>query len=548
MAQGNIVQYNSPIDKLTPESQGDEALARAGRTIGGLGHEEGEDYQRTIDLVGGQAAQAIDQHETMAEISQGSAALAAMHNNFTTQWNQTTASTDANDKSIQGKFLDGTVEPQLQQFQDGFSTERGQQWAMSQADAMRMHYTEKTSADMSTRAGDAKMEDMKTTLTNLSATAHKDWTSMGSSLQQVDALLAADKEGSQGLLDPAQIARLDDYSRDMKNEIVKSGIQGLADKDPDHAKAVIASGQLDGYMSGTEMDQLSKYADGVKRSKIEDQNLAYQQEERAQKQQEEAAANKLLNDAYDPKTGSMSFSAGTVQSIFSNPDLSAKAKVDMIGMVKHISQDTDITDPDTRTENFKALGDGTLTQSDLIAQAGAGKISKEDLSFFNGRLDKTPDAVAANKMLSNAVQQAQKTIVTPAGPGAPVTPDQRQKETEFTNWFTAAYQSGMNDPQFKGMTQSQKAQILLSTTDPKGLLNPQNMMGFMSSPQQMLQDGMKGVGPLPSGLGTPNTSNGIKITAPAAADVAALRANPSLAARYDKVFGAGEAAKILGSK
>ena len=223
-----------------------------------------------------------------------------------------------------------------------------------------------------------------------------------------------------------------------------------------------------------------------------------------------------------------------------------KGALDMMGAMKHISQDTDITDPSVRTSNFAALGSDSLTQSDINTQAAAGKLSKEDWTFFNERLAKTPDAVAEKTLLSNAMQQAQKTILTPAGPGAPVTAEQRQKETEFTNWFMPAYQTALQDPQFKGMSQSQKAQILLSTTDPKGLLNPQNTQRFMSTPQQMLQDGMKNIGPLPSGLGTPPDS--IKITAPAPSDIAYLKANPGMKAQFDKTFGAGAADKALGSK
>ena len=72
------------------------------------------------------------------------------------------------------------------------------------------------------------------------------------------------------------------------------------------------------------------------------------------------------------------------------------------------------------------------------------------------------------------------------------------------------------------------------------------MQRFMTTPQQMLQDGMKSVGPLPSGLSTP--SAGINITAPAASDIAFLKANPDKKAQFDRTFGAGQADKILGSK
>ena len=417
MAQGNIAQYNSPVDKLQPSDIGAEALARAGRTIGGLGHEEGELYNRTIDQVGGQIAQGIDQHETMTEISQGSAALAALHNNLTSQWNQTQANADPNNKAIQSQFLDGSVEPALQKFQDGFSTEGGQRWAMNQADAMRMHYTEKTSADMSTRAGDAAVENWKTTLTNLSAAARKDPTSMDASLAQVDSLSAAQKQNSQGLLSAEQVGKLDDISRDAKNEIVKSGVQGLADNNPAAAKSLIASGKFDQYMTGPEADQLSKYANMVTRTKLEDQNLQYQMQERAQKQQEEQAANKLLNDSYDAKTGTFNFGAGTIQSIASNPALSAKAKVDMISSVKKISTDSSFNDPSTVQDFSQRLAstDNPLTHSDLLEAMGQGKLDFNGYQTLNNMLKQTPDAVAEKTAFSNALSQAQKTVLTPAG-------------------------------------------------------------------------------------------------------------------------------------
>ena len=547
MAQGNIAQYNSPVDKLTPEDHGMDAMARAGRTIGGLGHETGELYQRTIDQVGGQAAKIIDDHEYASEVSQGSAVLAAMHNNFTTQWNEMASKTDPNDKSIQGKFLDQTVEPQLQSFQDSFSTDRGQQWAMNAADQMRMHYTEKTTADMSTRAGNAFIEDLKTQSNQLSSAAHDDHTSIDQSLNQVDNYIAAQKDAHASLLGPEALNKIDDVSHDIKNEIVKSGIQGWIDKNPQQGMAAVNGGVYDKYISGTEKDQFTRYAETQMRAKMEDQNLAYTMQERAQKQQEEAAANKLLNDSYDPKTGTFNFGAGTIQQIASNQQLSAKAKVDMISSIKKISTDTSFNDPSTIQDFSQRLGstDNPLTHQDLLEAMGQGKLDFNGYTTLNGMLKNTPDAVAEKGAFTNALSQAQKTILTPAGPGAPVTPDQRQKETEFTNWFLSAYQNGMNDPQFKGMSQSQKAQVLLSTTDPKGLLNPDNMKRFMSTPQQMLQDGMKAVGPLPSGLGAPD---GIKITAPSASDIAYLKANPNMKAQYDRQFGAGAADKVLGSK
>ena len=552
---GNIAQYTSPVDKLQPSEIGAEALARAGRTEAGLYHQAGEDYQRTIDQVGGQAAKIIDDHETMSEISQGAATLATMHANFTDQWNKMASQPGAaSDKSIQGTFLNSTVEPGLQDFQDGFQTEKGQQWALTQADQMRMHYTEKTSADMSVLAGEAIKKDIVTQTNQLAATTYKDPSSIESALTQIDGFYDAAKLHNTGTLTPEQIAQLDSARVDAKNEVVKNLVKGVADnlndpQGPQKAAAILDGGHFDQYIPAKEQDEMHRYIQEQIRERQNLQTVNAAQQERAQKQQEQAIATDLFNKSYDKDTGTFTFSKENMQAIMSNPNLPAMTKMNIEGAVKKIATDTSFDDPATMQSFASRLSSAStqpLTHDDLLTAMAQGKLAPSGYNFFSERLKQTPDAVAEKTAFANAMGQAQKTILTTPGAGIPVTPEQRQRETDFTNWFVNAYQTGLNDPSFKGMSQSQKAQILLSSTDPKGLLTPEHMQRFMTTPQQMLQDGMKSVGPLPSGLSTP--SAGINITAPAASDIAFLKANPDKKAQFDRTFGAGQADKILGSK
>ena len=511
--QGNIAQYTSPIDQLHPDEVGAEALARAGRGIGAQYGQVGKDYEQAIDRVGDPIAQQIDQHDYLTEVSQGSASMSAKFNSFTTQWQQM-AARDPNDKSIQGEFLNNVLEPGLQQWQDGFTTEKGQDWALSHADSVRQHFFEKTSADMMDRAGAAVKEDAATTLNQYGATVARDPTSADAAMVQFHSYI--DGISKTGALPPAEIAKL---RYDGTNELAKVQVQAYADKPgngPSIALGLLNSGVHDANISPAEQEELRKYINNASHTHLEDQRLAAEQQKRVQEQQEEAAANKVLGSMkVDPNTGAVSIPNGLNSQIFTDPSLRAKAKVDLMNMIKHVSQDTDVTDPATRTANFQALGNNTLTQGDLLSQAGAGKLSKEDLSFFNERLKQTPDAVAEKGMVSNAVQQVSKSILTSAAPGLPPSPAQRQAETSFQNWFMPAYQSALNDPDLAGKSASQKAQILLSSTDPKGLLTPDKLAPFMVSPQQLLADGLKGVGPLPSQGGA---------TAPAPVKAAALPA------------------------
>ena len=340
-----------------------------------------------------------------------------------------------------------------------------------------------------------------------------------------------------------------DLARDMKNEVVKSGVQGLADVNPQAAIGVINSGKFSSYMSGTEGDQLTKYAEGVTRMKMEDQTRAYEQQQRAQKMQEDATANKILGTVYNPQTGQLSIPDNINQQIFSNPALSAKSKIDLMASIKHLSQDSSVDDPAVMRDNAARLSSAStnpLSQDDLLQQMSQGKLTPQSYNFFNERLKQTPDAVAEKNAVSNALQQVQKSILTTPAPGIPVSPEQRQKDTAFTAWFMPAYTTASQDPQFKGMSQSQKAAILLSSTDPRGLLTPDKLAPYLQTPQQMLNDGLKSVGPLPSqGSAAAPAAQPAK---PAQTDIDYLRKNPAAAAQYDKQFGAGLAAKILGDK
>lgn len=497
--QGNIAQYDSPVDELRPNNAGAEALSQAARQEGALYRQAGED----VKSAGNELGSAVGSYETMQEISQGSAALATLHNNLTKQWNQEASTTDPNDTQIQGKFLNDSVEPALQQFQDGFSTTRGQEWAMSQADNLRTHLSDKTAGDMSARAGNAIVENMKTTLSQLSDTARKDPTSMDASFAQVDSLVQATKDHNVGNLTPEQIDKIGDVALDMKNEIAKSGVQGLADVNPKAAVQLINSGKLKDYISGTEGDTLIKYSEAITRMKLEDQQRGYEQQKRAQEQAEQVTANKVLTSLYNPQSGQISIPANINQTIFQNPTLSAKGKLELMGAVKHISEDSSRDDPTTLSSNADRLSptsSNPLTKADLLTQLSKGDITQGKYTFYAGLLEKTPDAVAEKTAVSNALQQAQKTILATAAPGLQPSEQQRQNEVAFTNWFMPAYQQAQNDPQFKGMSQSQKAAILLSSTDPKGLLTPENMKPFKTSAQQLLSNGVAGVGPLPSGI------------------------------------------------
>lgn len=277
---GNIKEYESPVDKITPSETGAEALARTGRI-------EKENIDETGRIYGGiikTAGKAGDDYEYQQELSQGSAALAVMHNNMITAWNTKTAATDLNDTTIQQSFMDHTKD-QLSDWEDGFNTQGGQDWARKASDQLYNQLDQKTAADMGIRAGQAAISNIKTTLINLSDTAGKDFTSMDHSLDQVDSMIAAQKQAS--TLDPKQ---LDTISADMKNEIVKSGLKGLADKNPAAAQQLLTRGDFSSYIDADEQKQLTQYAQVQQHAQTVNAQRQTQAEQYA-KQQRNAQVN-----------------------------------------------------------------------------------------------------------------------------------------------------------------------------------------------------------------------------------------------------------------
>lgn len=504
--QGNIAQYTAPVDKLSPSETGAETYARMGRV-------EKENYDQAGRAYG-QAAQdvakPIDDYQYMHEVSQGAAGLAAMHANLTSNWNQMAVSTDPNDTSIQQKFMDDTND-QLDQWQGSFSTKRGQQWALTQADQTREHFEVKTSADMGTRAGDAIINNLKTTLKSYSSTAYDDPSSIEHSLGQVDAIMAAKKEAAAGTLDPAQVARIDEIGDDMKNEIVKSGVKGLADGGPNRpanpqaAKRLLDSGAFNDYLKGEETAELHKYSEGVVRMQREDQQRAYENKRRAQEQTDEAASNKIINGLADPNTGQLKVPDNISQQIWQMDGVSGKTKLQLLGAVSHIGKEDIVDDPSIIKDfagRLKSDSQSPLTQDDLLSAISVGKMTPSTYNFFNERLQNKPDIQAENLMLNQTLDQMKKTILTPL-PGVPVTPSSEAAYTKFQTWFLPQYQQALKDPSLAGMSNAQKAQALLSPDSPKYMLGPETMNRFVPTQAQQLQDLTKGVGPLP---GTSNQS------------------------------------------
>lgn len=444
-SRGNIAQYTSPVDEIKPSEIGADALAQAGRRIGAEYRQTGQDYKQAIDSSLGPVANIIDQHDTMDEISHGGAALAAMHNNFTTQWNKMASQANPNDTSIQGTFLNDTVEPQLQQFQDGFQTTKGQQWAFDRANEMRTHYGETTSADMSTRAGESRVLNATSQLNQLTSAAYKDPRSADLSMKQIDAVYDGAAENSQGLLSTAEIGKLKTLTYDAKNELLKSAVKGFADsedpKGPDNARKILDSGHFDQYIPKQEQEQLHKYIDNQEGAR----QVEKDQKTKVQQYQQTAANQQEVKGIFSSLASGQGYLATQA---YANQKISTVQKQNLLSKDGILSLPPEFLASPAYGDGFSQLASTVSSGKPVDSTALTLGVRRQEitpagavqLQAISDKM-KTPDGLAEVKAQQQVLADMQSKIVK--GGALANDPVGQQKYNEMLNTFYPAWDAAV---------------------------------------------------------------------------------------------------------
>ena len=150
--------YEAGVQGLRPSETGIEATAAAARRLSGIVSEiaeakekTGRIFSSTISDIGTLA------HDHMAaiEVNRGAPAWAAKQLSLEQQWDATHKASPDNPANVP-KFLNETLEPQLQQFRNSFFTDVGQQWAEKRIDSFRESMYKKAQADSASARGVAQ--------------------------------------------------------------------------------------------------------------------------------------------------------------------------------------------------------------------------------------------------------------------------------------------------------------------------------------------------------------------------------------------------------
>lgn len=511
---GNIAQYNSAIDTLKPSDEGDKALARAGSLEDMYAKQAGSEVGGAVKSIG----QDVSQHETLTELSEGGAALATLTNNLHTQWQQMAAKADPNDKTIQGTFLNENLEPQLDKFQSAFDTEAGQKWGVERANDLRQHLYTTTSADMMIRSGNAVKQNLSIQATQLADLAEKNPGSMDQSLSQIDAMIEGIKQNNPGL------KGADDIAYDMKNNVVKSGLKGLADQNPAAAIKASMDANVNGYLSATDQKNIISYAKVQAQAKSVEQ----QQKEAFVAQQQKTANEKVVGDV---SSQIASGKAPVATAVVADKSLSPEQKTMFVGQGGILSQ------PPEQLQNPK-FG-GSFNQA--LPSIYSGKpISADDLVSAMHQQQITPAGAAQLKKLSDMTKtpegvaelNAQKSVLMDVrnqlvkGGTYASDPAGLQQYNNFMNTFYSSWDAAIK----KGATPAE-------LSDP----NSKDYIGNLAT--QFKRTDAQTIADVTKVSKTP-----VAPPKPSDADVAYLRANPAMASKFDGRFGKGASSSVLGDK
>jgi len=347
------------------------------------------------------------------QISHGAATWANLTAGLTQKWNDTVKTADPNDPGVSQRFME-SLEPELAKFkEDGFYTEKGQQWAEAHVEALRQHMVEKTSADMATLAGQAAVVNQRQAINSLSSTVRGDPSSLDFSLAALKSSTEGILSSSPNMSGTAAAAARTEILQKGSESIVKSAAMGYIEK-TGKVPPWATDPKYSPYINGEELKQFSQASRYYQR--------LGEAESRAARQNADYEAKKDFNTKIDKlEASTMPTQAGarpqlpqnywdTLRELAQHPGAAIEPgrlksmveagerltdrlnKPEPIGPVSH---QTTIE----LLNKIRATDTSRLTSNDDIYKAyGDGKLNTADFNFLQKEFQdrKTPEGAALN--------------------------------------------------------------------------------------------------------------------------------------------------------
>lgn len=278
-----IREYNNPISGLDVSGAGARATALGGEYAGRTLAQER--IQPAVSRFGDAVADRYEQFVVAPELSKGAALFAQYQTELTQKWNNQAKNTDPNDASLGVRFKEWDIEPTFEKFVGGFTTGEGKKWAEAQVASARQHFNTKITADMSTRAGQAVLQNHDTMKNSLSTMVMNDPSSYAQAVKTSDASLQ-EMIRANPMIDATTASALTTKAqRDLKTELAKAWIIGTGRLNPEAAEKAINEGKFSDVMTATEAKSALAFVEAQRRAIRQDEQQAQIIKEKAEKRQ-----------------------------------------------------------------------------------------------------------------------------------------------------------------------------------------------------------------------------------------------------------------------
>jgi hypothetical protein len=287
----NIREYTNPIDGLAPSDRGVQSSVELGRHVERVLAIGGNELGQGIATAG----QAYDKIKTQQDISVGLPQKAQILDNLTTASDVAMNNADPNDHTAAEKWRTEQMEPLLDGWVSGFSTEESRLWATEQAAQIRQHLTEKTTADQSRNAGVAAVQNYHDTLRGLTNTVLQDPSDSARNIALhtldagTEALIA-----SNPFITNEMAAKLREQSQADRKAIGEASFQGRALTNPIQAMQDLQDGKFEGVLDAEQQVRMFGFATQIHHEQLADQRSA----EAMSKEQAKVQNDALLSSEY----------------------------------------------------------------------------------------------------------------------------------------------------------------------------------------------------------------------------------------------------------
>jgi len=290
-----IRQYEAGDLTIRPDDRASSASANAARAVGALMQTAGNlQMDKGVGEVIRLGGKAVYDFTEARERSAGAATAAEMQHNLTKTWDQWVKDADPNDPELADKFRTTVMQPALDKWRESFWTEGGQQYADRTLAQTRDHFFQKTTADMSTLAGEAAALNARRATNLLTNMVKDDPSALTLAMTSLDDSVVAAVRSSPNITGTQAAKLVKGLKQEGMEAIVLAAVTGAIQRNPTEGVKLASDPRFAPFISGEKVKSLEAFARSEQRAARAEERYNEVAKERLEQKQSDATEIDIL--------------------------------------------------------------------------------------------------------------------------------------------------------------------------------------------------------------------------------------------------------------